>query len=173
MEIKQFESARNSTLSDFEKTYDSLKREYSSAVMAAIEETDAERQQQLVSRVLSINSDLSNELRQVLTDISKGSGDVPSKTMDDLTADLIRYQKDYSDIEKGKDRLQTLKLINKSNQEKLDDTKLMYNVYIGALVLLIFIVGFLVVKTNWKQAYSSVKTMVPTSYTVTSTYGTR
>ena len=50
--------------------------------MAAIEETDAEKQQELVSRVLSLNADLSNEVRQIITDISKGSGDVPSKTMD-------------------------------------------------------------------------------------------
>jgi hypothetical protein len=163
MEIKQFQSGRNSALSDFQNTYDSLKREYSSAVMAAIEETDAEKQQELVSRVLSINADLSNELRQLLTDLNKGSGDVPSKTMDDLTADLIRYQKEYSDIEQGKDRLQTLKLINSSNQEKLDDTKLMYNIYIGALVFLILIVGFLVLRTNWRQAYTAVKSVVPTT----------
>lgn len=136
--------------------------------MAAIEETDAEKQQELVSRVLSLNADLSNELRQIITDTSKGSGDVPSKTMDGLTADLIQYQKQYSDIEKGKDRLQTLKLIKTSNQEKLEDTTLMYNIYLGALILLIFIVGFLVVQTNWKQAYSTVKTMVPTT-----TYGMR
>ena len=171
MEIKQFQSARNSALSDFQKTYDSLKNEYSSAVMAAIQETDAEKQQELVSRVLSINSDLSNEVRQIITDMTKGSGDVPSKTMDDLTADLIQYQKDYSEIEKGKDRLQTLKLINKSNQEKLDDTKTMYNVYIGALIFLVCIVGFLVIKTNWKQAYASVSSVMPTRMiTTTTTY---
>ena len=163
MEIKQFESARHSALSDFQSTYDSLKREYSSAIMAAIEEPDPEKQQQLVSRVLSINADLSNEVRQVLTDMNKSSGDVPSKTMDDLTADLIRYQKEYSDIEKGKDRLQTLKLINTSNDQKLQDTKLMYNVYIGALVFLIFIVGFLVLRTNWRQAYRTVAYAMPTS----------
>jgi hypothetical protein len=166
MEIKQFESARHSALSDFQNTYDSLKREYSSAVMAAIEEPDAERQQELVSRVLSLNADLSNEVRQMLTDMSKGSGDVPAKTMDDLTADLIRYQKEYSEIEKGKDRLQTLKLINSSNKEKLDETKMMYNVYIGALVLLVFVVGFLVLRTNWRQAYATVRSAMPTTSSV-------
>jgi hypothetical protein len=162
MEIKEFESSRNSALSDFQKTYSALKSEYSSAVMAAIQESDPERQQELVSRVLSINSDLSNELRQILTDINKGSGSVPSKTMDELTADLIRYQKEYSDIEKGKNRLQTLKLISKSNQEKLEDTTFMYNIYIGALILLVFVVGFLVLRTNLKQAYDAVKSTIPT-----------
>lgn len=175
MEIKQFEAARNSTLSEFQTTYDSLKREYSSAVMAAIQETDAEKQQELVSRVLSLNADLSAELRDLLTTLNKGSSDVPSKTMDDLTQDLIRYQKEYTDVEKGKDRLQTLKLINSSNEEKLGDTRFMYNVYIGALILLVFVVGFLVIKTNWKQTYASVKSAIPTttSYTTTTTFSSR
>lgn len=161
MEIRQFQDARDSALTDFEKTYDSLQREYSSALMAAIQETDADLQQQLVSRVLSINADLSNELRQILSEINKGSSSVPSKTTDELTADLIRYQKEYSEIEKGKNRLQTLKLINQSNEQKLKDTTFMYNIYIGALIFLVFIIGFLVLRTNWRQAYTAVTSSMP------------
>lgn len=163
MEIKEFENSRNSRLDDFEKTYDSLKREYTSAVLAAIQETDAEKQQELISRVLSINSDLSSELRSIISDMNKSSDKVPLKTMDQLTTDLINYQKQYSEVEKGKDRLQTLKLINKSNDDKLSDTSFMYNLYIGALVFLIFIVGYLVIRTNWRQAYNTVTSSMPSS----------
>ena len=163
MEIKEFQAARTSKLDDFEKTYDSLKREYSSAVMAAIQETDAEKQQELVGRVLSINSDLSNEIRTILTDMAKSSENVPSKSMDELTADLIAYQKQYSEIEKGKDRLQTLKLIQNANDQKLSDTSLMYNIYIGALIFLVFIVGYLVLRTNWRQAYNTVTSAMPSA----------
>lgn len=169
MEIKEFENTRNSKLDDFEKTYDSLKREYTSAVMAAIQETDAEKQQELVSRVLSINSDLSNELRSILSDMYKSSQNVPSKTMDELTNDLIAYQKQYSEIEKGKDRLQTLKLIQKANAEKLNDTSFMYNIYIGALIFLVFIVGYLVFRTNWRQAYNAVTSAMPSAPTLSQT----
>jgi hypothetical protein len=163
MEIREFQQERNSALSNFQTTYDALKREYSSAIMAAIEEPDAEKQQELVSRVLSLNAELSSEVRQLITDTTKGSGSVSSKTMDELTADLIQYQKQYSDVEKGKDRLQTLKLIDTSNQQKLNDTTFMYNIYLGALVFLIFIVGFLVVKTNWTDAYAAVSTSMPST----------
>lgn len=169
MEIKEFENTRNSKLDDFEKTYDSLKREYSSAVMAAIQESDPEQQQVLVSKVLSINSDLSNELRSILSDMYKSSSNVPSKTMDELTNDLIAYQKQYSEIEKGKDRLQTLKLIQKANAEKLSDTSFMYNIYIGALVFLVFIIGYLVLRTNWRQAYNTVTSSMPSVPTLSQT----
>jgi hypothetical protein len=163
MEIKEFQQSRNSTLDDFEKTYDALKREYSSAVMSAIRETDAEKQQELVSRVLSINADLSNALREILSDLQKGSGDVPAKTKNELTADLINYQKQYTEIEKGKDRLQTLKLIQTSNQEKLSNTSLMFNIYLGALIFLVFIVAYLVIKTNWKHAYQTITSAMPST----------
>lgn len=169
MEIKEFQNERNSKLDDFEKTYDSLKRDYSSAVMAAIQETDAEKQQELVARVLSINSDLSSELRDILSDMYKSSGNVPSKSMDELTADLIAYQKQYSEIEKGKDRLQTLKLIHSANQQKLNDTSFMYNIYIGALIFLVFIVGYLVLRTNWRQAYNAVTSAIPSAPTLQQT----
>lgn len=169
MEIKEFQNSADSKLSDFEKTYDSLKREYNSAVMAAIQEPDPQKQQELVSRVLSINSDLSNELRSIITDMSKTTGNVPSKTMDELTQDLINYQKQYSDVEKGKDRLQTLKLINKSNDDKLNDTSFMYNLYIGALVFLTFIVGYLVIRTNWRQAYNVVSSSLPSTQSLSRT----
>jgi hypothetical protein len=168
MEIKQFQNAKNSMLEEFEKNYESLKREYSMAVMDAIEETDPEKQQQLVSRVLSINSDLSNELRNIISDMSKGPGNAPPKTMDGLTSDLIKYQQQYNDVEKGKDRLQTLKLISKSNQDKLSDTSTMFNIYIGVLVFLVFIIGYLVIRTNWRHAYSAVSSALPSGQMLSS-----
>jgi hypothetical protein len=164
MEIKEFENSRNSKLEEFQKTYDALKRDYSSTTMAAIQEKDPAKQQELISKVLSINSELSTELRNIIADIYKGSDSVPTKTMDELTADLINYQKEYVEIEKGKDKLQTLKLINKANESKLADTSVMFNIYIGVLIFLILIVGYLVLRTNWRAAYNSITSAItPTS----------
>lgn len=165
MDIKEFESTRNSKLDEFQRRYAFLKQEYNSAVLAAIQESNPSNQQELVARVLSINSDLSNELRNILSDLYKGSEVVPTKTMDELTADLIEYQKQYSEIEKGKDRLQTLKLINITNDKKLSDTNLMFNVYIGLLVFLIFIIGYLVFRTNIRYSMNSVSSTVSSATT--------
>jgi hypothetical protein len=163
MEIKEFEQSRNSRLVEFNKKYAYLKREYSSTVSAAIQEKDPNNQQELVQRALTINADLSNEIRSILSEIYKGSEVVPTKTMDELTEDLIRYQKQYSEIEKGKDRLQTLKLINITNDKKLSDTNLMYNIYIGLLVFLVFIVGYLVFRTNVSNVFNKVASTLPSA----------
>lgn len=165
MDIKVFQSERNFRLQEFNKKYDFLKQEYHRAVLAAIQETNPTAQQELITRILKINAELSNEIRGVLSELYKGSEVIPAATMDQLTEDLIKYQRQYSDIEKGKDRLQTLKLISKTNDAKLNDTNLMFNVYIGLLVFLIFIVGYLVFKTNITHAINSVSSTLPSTTT--------
>jgi hypothetical protein len=160
MEIKEFQASRNSKLVEFQKRYDALKRDYTSTMQTAIQEKDASKQKELISKVLSINAELSSELKSIIGEIYKGSEFVPSKTMDELTADLIEYQRQYNEIEKGKNRLETLKLINKSNESKLTETNFKFNVYIGVFVLLIFIVVYLVFRTNVKSAYNAVASTI-------------
>ena len=130
MEIKEFRDSRNSRLDEFRESYNSLKSQYSSTLLAAIQESDPEKQQQLVSEVLGINAEMSNELREIISDLNKKTPGFDPKTLEELTNDLIEYQKQYHEIQEGKDRLQTLKIIQADNQKKLTETRTMFNVYL-------------------------------------------
>lgn len=147
MEIKEFQDSRNQKLADFQKEYNFLKTQYSTTLLAAIQEPDPAAQQKLISNVLQLNTELSSQIKNILTDINQGSDSFNPKTLDDLTNDLIEYQKQYQEIQGNKDKLQTLKMIYSSNKEKLKSTETMYNIYLGALILLIFIVIYLVIRT--------------------------
>jgi DNA repair exonuclease SbcCD ATPase subunit len=147
MEIKQFQDSRNSRLAEFQKGYNFLKTEYSSTLLSAIQETDPAAQQQLISTLLQLNTELSGQVRSIITDLSQGSGSFNPKTLEDLTNDLIEYQKQYHEIQTNKDKLQTLKLIYGTNKEKLQQTEFMYNIYLAALIILTFVVIFFVLKT--------------------------
>lgn len=147
MEIKEFRDSRNSRLDEFRESYNSLKSQYSSTLLAAIQESDPEKQQQLVSEVLGINAELSNELRGIISDLNKKTPGFDPKTLEQLTNDLIEYQKQYHEIQEGKDRLQTLKIIQADNQKKLTETRTMFNVYLIALVVLTLIVALLVLRS--------------------------
>jgi hypothetical protein len=148
MEIKEFQESRNSKLEEFQKEYNFLKTQYSSTLLAAIQEPDPEAQQKLVSTVLQLNTELSNQVRGILTELNQGSGSFDPKTLDDLTNDLIEYQKQYHEIQTNKDRLQTLKIIYSTNKEKLKETEFMYNLYVAALIILTFVAIYLVMRTN-------------------------
>jgi len=149
MDIKQFQDSRDAKLADFQKSYNFLKTQYSTALLAAIQETDPASQQQMISTVLDINSELSNLLREVLGDLNKGDTTFSPTTINDLTTDLIEYQKQYQEITQRKDKLQTMKLIYASNRDKLETAKNMYNMYLGGLILLIFVIIFLIIRTSW------------------------
>jgi len=148
MEIKEFQDSRNSKLADFQKGYNFLKTQYSTTLLAAIQEPDPAAQKKLISNVLDINSELSSQVRGIITDLNQGSGSFDPKTLDQLTADLIEYQKQYHEIQNNKDKLQTLKLIYSSSKTKLQETEFMYNMYLAALIILIFVLIYLVMRTS-------------------------
>lgn len=148
MDIKQFQDSRNDKLAEFQTGYNFLKTQYSSTLLSAIQEPDPASQQQLVSKILQLNTELSSQIRNILTDLNQGSDSFNPKTLDDLTNDLIEYQKQYHEIESNKDRLQTLKMIYASNKDKLQQTEFMYNIYLAALIILTFVVIYLVMRTS-------------------------
>jgi DNA repair exonuclease SbcCD ATPase subunit len=148
MEIKQFQDSRNAKLADFDKAYNFLKTEYSSTLLSAIQEPDPAAQQQLISRVLQLNTELSSQVRSILSDINQGAGSFNPKTLDELTNDLIEYQKQYQEIQNNKDKLQTIKIIYSTNKKKLVETEFMYTIYLTALILLTFLVIYFVMRTS-------------------------
>ena len=129
-------------------------QEYSDALSAAIKETDPAQQLVLISRVQQVNGNLAEELHSIINVLNKGSTGFDAKELDDLTADLIKYQKDYAEIEKSKDKVATLKLIRDRTAEQLKSATFMYYVYIAILVVLSFYVGYLVLTTTWAQTIS-------------------
>lgn len=148
MDIKEFQQSRDSKLAEFQKEYNFLKTQYSSTLLAAIQEQDPAAQQKLISTLLKINEELSSQVRAVITDISQGSQSFDPKTLDDLTNDLIEYQKQYHEIQNNKDKLQTLKMIYSTNKNKLEETTFMYNMYLAALIILTFVVIYFVMRTS-------------------------
>jgi hypothetical protein len=151
MDVQKFRDSRQTELTDFKKQYNFLKTEYSSVLSSAINESDPAKQQELIQQVLSINSSMTSDLRDIIGKLNQGSQGFNPKELNDLTKDLIQYQKDYADIEQSQDRVNTLKLIHKGNKTKLETAMTMYNLYIAILVILAFLVAYLVFRTEWAR----------------------
>jgi hypothetical protein len=144
MDVKKFQDSRKAQLADFQLKYNALKLEYSQTLQAAIAEEDDLKQQELIQTILSLNSEMSGELRSILGELNKGSGSFDPKTLDQLTNDLIEYQKQYDEISKGKDQVQTLKVIQASTAQNLEQATSMYTMYLVALLTLCFLIVILV-----------------------------
>ena len=156
MDIKQFQDSRKSQLDEFEKQYSYLKSEYATALKSSIAETDPATQQELVTRVQQINEEMSGELRDILGVLNKGAESFDPTTIDKLTQDLIKYQEDYKKIQQSQDRLKTLKLILNTNKTTLLEANWAYNLYIGLIILLCFVIVFFIMRIKPSEIVSSV-----------------
>jgi len=154
MDVKEFQDSRNSELDVFSKQYSFLKQQYSSTLSSAIQESDPAKQQELIQQVQQLNTQMADEIRTILNTLNKGAQGFDPKTLDDLTADLIQYQKDYAEIERTKDRVNTLKLIHTSTLKNLDTATTWYYIFVGVLIMLCFLVAFQVFKSPFSSGSS-------------------
>lgn len=156
MDVKQFLDSRNTTFDAFMKKYDYLKSEYSKALSSAITATDTQSRVELISRVQTLNTDLSQELRDILTDISKGVDTFNPTTIDQLTQQLIQYQKDHQALDQSQDKLKTLKMIKYTSQSRLKEVTTMYGIYVLLLCVFSVLVVILVMRTTITKTVAAV-----------------
>jgi DNA-dependent RNA polymerase auxiliary subunit epsilon len=126
-------------------------REYKRLVLAAIQEKDSQKQQDLIQRILQINAEISQEIRDELTALHSKPSSV--EIIQNLTDQLLEYQKQYSDIQSSNDKLTTLRMIYTDNRQKLDQAESMYNLYVFGIMILCGLVGFLVFTTAVRSGY--------------------
>ena len=162
MDIKRFQDARTTKRSNFEKQYTTLKLKYAAALTKAIAEKDATKREPLIQSVLSINSEMSNAVKDIMSSQNEGSEKFDSKTLTDLTNDLIQYQKEYNELQESKDKLETLKIIQNTTSENLVNAEWMYNFYLFSLIALIFVVIWFVFSTPSQSIFSTMMASVST-----------
>jgi DNA repair exonuclease SbcCD ATPase subunit len=160
MDIKNFQDRRNQKLFDFEKRFDFLKQEYTQTLNMSLLEEDSTKQPILVSRIQQLNTQMTDELREIITELTKQQEQEGS--IDNLTQQLIQYQKDYAEIQQSQDKLTTLKLIKNSNSQSLNEAETMYWLYLGGLILLTFLIIFNVFKVSFSSSIDTIKqTLIP------------
>lgn len=168
MDVKEFQNTRQNMLDEFNKDYAEFKRFYSQTLLAAIQETDPAKQDELIRQVLVANSAMTELIREMLTNMNKSQDGFDPKTLDELTNDLVQYQKQYQDIQQNKDRYNTLKLIYGENKQRLDSATTMFYVYLIALVLLCIVIVFLIIRAGWMQSlYQSTVALVRPGQVIT------
>ena len=153
MEIKQFEDSRAKDLDAFNTRFSFLKQEYSVALNSAISEVDPAAQAGLISRIQQLNSQMTEELRGMITILSKSPD---QKNIDELTDQLIQYQKDYAEIQQSQDKLMTLKLIKNTTKETLVKAQYTYWIYLGLLIFLCLVIAYQVFSVSIRSVVQGV-----------------
>lgn len=149
MDIKTFQDSRTAQLAEFDSRYADLNRQYSTLILAAIQEKDASEQQMLIQQILDINAEMSADVRSMLDVLNKGPTQFSSTVIGGLTDDLIKFQKQYKEVTSAKDKVSTLKRIQTTTTQKLADANHAFMIYVGAIVALCIIIVLLVIRVSW------------------------
>lgn len=148
MEVVQFRNTRATQMADFQKDYSTLKTEYSRLLLASIQEQDAGKQQDLIQKVLFINSELSEKVRNMISEVNKSNN---TESLNKLTQELVQYQKEYDEIQKGKDSVATLKMIYANDSMKVKQAESMFYFYIFAIIAMCLLIVLLIFRSGFSQ----------------------
>lgn len=149
MDIRAFDDSRKTDLQNFQTEYEGLKTQYSATIAAAIQESQPAAQNTLIQKVLSLNQNMTNAIRGIITKLSQGTSEIDTATVEQLTVDLIKYQQDYQNLKDSMDKLQTLKMIDATTSKKLISAVSAYNIYLFALCILCLSVIMLAIRASW------------------------
>jgi hydrogenase maturation factor HypF (carbamoyltransferase family) len=116
--------------------YGFLKSEYSSALLFAIQNPSNES----IQRVLDINAQLIEEVNELVSQLKSGD------SIESLMTDLIKYQKDYAEIDQSQNKITTLKMIYNSTSDQLKTANILYYIYLGLLILLSFVIVYQILR---------------------------
>jgi len=139
MDIKQYQQDRDKDLSGFQTQYDSLKTEYNKSLTDLIENPDN------INTTLDANKSLSKHVREF---ISANQAKLDKTTLDSLTEDIIKYQKEYQQIKRSNANADVLKSIIEKNNVKVAIVRTKFNIFLGFMLLIIAAIIFLIFRVR-------------------------
>ena len=158
MDVHAFQESRKAQLDDFMAEYGKLKTQYNAAISAAISQRDTSAQKTQIQTVLDTNAALSELVKNIIGALTAGTSEIDTATLDQLTADLIKYQKDYEELQNSTDQVKTLKMIQATTSSDLQNALTMYNWYLIALCFLCLVVIMLAIRAAWTTSiFTSIK----------------
>ena len=165
MDIRKYQRDRATELKQFHTEYTDLKTQYNTLLTRAVYEPDTSIQADLVKQVLSVNSGLAGHVRQFIQG-SKGKFD--PKIISELSADIIRYQKEFEEIQSSSDKTSVLKNVMDRGKNQLSVLQGQFDLYLGLLLGGIVIILILIFRTSLvqlQQAAESLASSISTTET--------
>jgi type III secretory pathway component EscV len=152
-------------MDELNKKYQDLERQYKAAAENALAETNAQAINTEVNKLQAINIQIARVLEQMLTlvaDVKNESGNLKI-ARDELTMKLTRIQRDYSDLNKETDRLETLRRIRQYEEVLADRSMYLYlGIFLGICLLLLLVI---LIKGYFQKKLASTPMPIPTSMT--------
>ncbi len=158
MNLRNFQSQRDQELVSFQKEYSELKTQYNTFLNQAVYEPNPEKQAELVKQILSINSGLAKHVRDF---IQNSREKFDHSLITKLTQDIIRYQKDFEQIQNSSDQAETLRDVLYKEKNELNALHTQFNIWLWVLLGSICLLLVLIFRTSIKQMLKQQEILEP------------
>jgi hypothetical protein len=160
MDIGRYQADRQKELERFQKDYSDMKKQYSELLSKAVTTSDPKIQSEVIRQVLSVNSNLAQHVRDF---IQESGGKFDQSMISKLTADIIKFQKEYDEIQKSDDKTRALDGILNKERNFLKDLHSQFNIFLGLLLAMIVIIIGLIFKTSITQMSRAAADLLPST----------
>jgi len=167
MDISRYQKDREKELQLFQKEYADLKTNYRQSLTQAVYESDPQKQSTLVQQILNINSNLAKHVREF---VQNSRGKFDPALISELTADIIRYQKEFEAIQSASDKSEALKKILDKQRTQLDGIQNQFNIWICVLLGGIALVLVMIFRTSLMQMKRAAESLMPSTSSFDSEY---
>jgi hypothetical protein len=127
-------------------TYTSLKEQYYKLIAEALNEPNAEKQQDIIKQILDTNTLLATEIRTYVSEQTQKPNN--PEELQELTNELLNIQKEFLKIQETKDYKTTLEMILDNNQSKLFNLKTKLNIFLVLLGLSIIYILYMIFRLS-------------------------
>lgn len=127
-------------------TYTSLKEQYYKLIAEALNEPNAEKQQDIIKQILDTNTLLATEIRTYISEQTQKPNN--PEELQQLTNELLNIQKEFLKIQETKDYKTTLDMILHNDQSKLFNLKTKLNIFLVLLGLSILYILYMIFRLS-------------------------
>ena len=127
-------------------TYTSLKEQYYKLIGEALNESNTEKQQDIVKQILDTNTLLATEIRTYISEQTQSSNN--PEELQQLTNELLNIQKEFLKIQETKDYKTTLEMILHNDQSRLFNLKTKLNIFLVLLGLSIVYILYMIFRLS-------------------------
>jgi hypothetical protein len=127
-------------------TYTSLKEQYYKLIAEALNEPNAEKQQDIIKQILDTNTLLATEIRTYVSEQTQTQNN--PEELQELTNELLNIQKEFLKIQETKDYKTTLDMILHNDQSKLFNLKTKLNIFLVILGLSILYILYMIFRLS-------------------------
>jgi len=127
-------------------TYTSLKEKYYKLIAEALNEPNAEKQQDIIKQILDTNTLLATEIRTYVSEQTQTQNN--PEELQELVNELLNIQKEFLKIQETKDYKTTLEMILHNNQSKLFNLKTKLNIFLVLLGLSIVYILYMIFRLS-------------------------